>query len=152
MISQRSSLAVICGDMRINGTLRYLIYQSSSFDEDGVPMQGTANWSDPVECFIRTITHNNQGTYQDGQWTQASYEVLIERQHLETVPGRIQLKRATSSDLITRRAKYTNQGVPYIDENGAQVYVIDDSGFEDLGEFEVQDCQSVSLDRYKIIV
>ncbi len=104
--------------MRNNGTLRYLVSQSSSFNEDGVPTQGTANWSDPIECFIRTITHNNRGTYQDGQWTQASYEVLIERQHLEATPTRVQLSRNET----------------------------------ELGEYEVQDCQSVSLDRYKIIV
>ena len=138
--------------MRINGTLRYLISESASFDEDGVPTQGTANWSDPVECFIRTITHNNRGTYQDGQWTQASYEVLIERQCLPVVPGRVHLKRSTNQDLITRTAKYTTQGEPFHDENGAQVYVIDDSGFDDLGENEVQDFETVSLDRYKIIV
>ena len=80
--------------MRTNGTLTYLISQSgSSFDSDGVPHAGTENWSDDVECHIRTNTHNLRGTYQDGKFTQASYEVLIERQPLEIVPTRVRLVR-----------------------------------------------------------
>lgn len=104
--------------MRVNGTLSYLIEQTASFDEDGVPTPNVSTWSQPVECWIQTNTHNERGTYQDGKFTQASYLVLLERQRLATEPSRVRLVRGT----------------------------------KELGEYDVQDCQRVHLDRIKIIV
>ena len=103
--------------------MTYQIEQSASFDEDGMPTAGSAVWSDPIECFINVNTHNNKGTYQDGKFTQAAYEVLIERQALDVVPNRIRLSR--SSDVVSQM---------------------------DLGEWEVQNFESVNLDRIKITV
>jgi len=79
--------------MRTNGTLKYLVSQPFAFDDDGMPTSGEATWSNSVECFIRTNTHNTRGTYQDGKFTQASYEVLIERQPLLVRPSRVRLVR-----------------------------------------------------------
>lgn len=138
--------------MRVNGTLSYLIEQTSSFDDDGVPTPAEPTWSQPVECWIQTNTHNERGTYQDGKFTQASYLVLIERQHLDRVPSRVRLKRCVEQDLIDDTARFTSIRGSLRDNNGSQVYVIDDSGFDDLGEFEVQDFQRVHLDRYRLIV
>ena len=103
--------------------MTYLMQQAASFDEDGMPTAGTAIWSDPIECYIDVNTHNNKGTYQDGMFTQATYEVLIERQALDVVPNRIRLSR--SSDVVSQM---------------------------DLGEWEVQNFESVNLDRIKITV
>lgn len=138
--------------MRVNGTLSYLIEQTSSFDEDGVPTPAEPTWSAPIECWIQTNTHNERGTYQDGKFTQASYLVLIERQHLDRVPSRVRLRRDAGDDLITDDARFTSRGENFRDSNGSNVYVIDDSGFDDLGEFEVQDFQRVNLDRYRLIL
>lgn len=103
--------------------MTYLKQQGASFDEDGMPTVGTAVWSDPIECYIDVNTHNNKGTYQDGMFTQATYEVLIERQALDIVPNRIRLTR--SSDVVSQM---------------------------DLGEWEVQNFESIHLDRIKITV
>lgn len=138
--------------MRVNGILSYLIEQTSSFDEDGVPTPAEPTWSQPVECLIQTNTHNERGTYQDGKFTQASYLVLIERQHLDRVPSRVRLKRCVEQDLIDDTARFTSIRESFVDKDGSKVYVIDDSGFDDLGEFEVQDFQRVHLDRFRLIL
>lgn len=138
--------------MRVNGTLAYLIEQTSSFDEDGVPTPAEPTWSQPIECWIQTNTHNERGTYQDGKFTQASYLVLLERQHLDRVPSRVRLKRCVDDDLVTDHARFNSSIGAFNDNNGSQVYVIDDSGFDDLGEFEVQDFQRVNLDRFRLIL
>ena len=126
--------------------------QPSSFDEDGMPTVGEPTWSRPIGCFISVNTHNTKGTYQDGRFTQASYEVLLERQPLDVVPSRIKIKRCNDQDLITRYLEYYNRDVAFQDSDSKQMYVIDDSGFEDLGEWEVQNFESVNLDRIKITV
>lgn len=138
--------------MRVNGTLSYLIEQTASFDEDGVPIPAASTWSPPIECWIQTNTHNERGTYQDGKFTQASYLVLIERQHLDVRPSRVRLKRCVEQDLIGDDARFTSIGESFVAKDGAKVYVIDDSGFDDLGEFDVQDFQRVHLDRYRLIL
>lgn len=138
--------------MRVNGTLSYLIEQKSSFDEDGVPTPAEPTWSAPIECWIQTNTHNERGTYQDGKFTQASYLVLLERQHLDRMPSRVRLKRCVEQELIDDTARFTSIRGSFRDNNGSKVYVIDDSGFDDLGEFEVQDFQRVHLDRYRLIL
>ena len=138
--------------MRVNGTLSYLIEQTSSFDEDGVPTPAEPTWSAPIECWIQTNTHNERGTYQDGKFTQASYLVLIERQHLDRVPSRVRLKRCVEQDLIDDTARFTSIRESFIDNDGSKVYVIDDSGFDELGEFDVQDFQRVNLDRFRLIL
>jgi hypothetical protein len=144
--------------MRVNGTLEYLVEQTSSFDEDGVPTPLASTWSQPIECWIQTNTHNERGTYQDGKFTQASYLVLIERQHLDTMPSRIRLKRCVENVIAEVVMFNTSLGESFRDTNDAQLCVINDateddmSGIDVLGEYEVQDCQRVNLDRIKIIV
>ena len=144
--------------MRVNGTLEYLIKQTSSFDEDGVPTPLASTWSKPIECWIQTNTHNERGTYQDGKFTQASYLVLIERQHLDTMPSRIRLKRRVENIIADVVLFATSLGESFHVNDGAQLCVTNDfteddmNGVDVLGEFDVQDFQRVNLDRYKLIL
>lgn len=124
MVRSRQSRTVqIDGNMRYNGHLQYRIASSSAdgdFDDDGMPIKAgsTDQWSGKVECFIKTNTHNVNGTATDGKFTVQAYEVLAERDSVPADTGYVKLER----------------------------------GSKDLGEFEVQDLQEISLDRIKIIV
>ena len=78
--------------MRTNGYLTYRVSDGNpSFNELGEPIATDSVWSEPVECFIKTNTHNNKGTYEDGHFTNESYEVIVEKEPLET--DRIRLTR-----------------------------------------------------------
>ena len=86
--------------MRTNGTLSYKIAAAagaSLFNEDGEPIKASASWSDAIPCFIQTNTHNERGTYQDGNFTQAQYIVLAERGYVAKT-DRVRLTR-TNVDL-----------------------------------------------------
>ena len=83
--------------MRTNGYLKYLLTdgqetENDGLNEDGEPIDVEVQWSDPVPCFIQTVTHDERGKYVDGHFTQASYIVLTERGKIERA-GRVQLTR-----------------------------------------------------------
>ncbi len=76
---------LICGDMRCNGTLRYMLgcQDGSSSDEP--------YWSEEIPCNIKTDTDNKLWQYEDGEAHQQSFTILIE---LERFPySRIRLER-----------------------------------------------------------
>lgn len=78
--------------MRTNGTI--LIRTSAgqpSFNEDGEPVAGISEWSEPMDCWIQTNLHNERGKYADGKFTQAAYTVLMEEQPVST--DRVRLER-----------------------------------------------------------
>lgn len=64
--------------MRTNGILQYTIQEGGGVNESGEPIPAKSYWSAPITCSIQTNNHNNKGTYQDGKFTTASYEILIE--------------------------------------------------------------------------
>jgi len=65
--------------MRTNGTLKYLVKETDKLDEDGAPSKSIPVWSNPVPCMIKSNQQKSKGTYVDGEFTTASYEVLIEQ-------------------------------------------------------------------------
>jgi hypothetical protein len=70
--------------MRTNGTLQYEIITGGGVNEYGEPMKGVSAWSDPIRVSIRTNTDTRRGRYEDGQFRQASFCVMIERNaHLD---------------------------------------------------------------------
>ena len=75
--------------MRTNGYLQYPISATApQFDEDGVPVSTSSpTWSEQIPCHIRTVNSTSNGTYEDGTFHQASYEVLVER---DTIPENTQ--------------------------------------------------------------
>ena len=54
--------------MRYNGTLRYEILTEGGIDE----------WSDPLPCSIKANSDNRKGRYEDGEFRQASFTILVE--------------------------------------------------------------------------
>lgn len=64
--------------MRTNGTLQYLKVVLGGENEYGEPIEATTEWSDPIECSIKTNSDNRKGKYEDGEFRMASFTVLIE--------------------------------------------------------------------------
>lgn len=64
--------------MMINGTIQYQIVTGGGFDAKGNPIPVSTDWSVPVECGIKENSYSNKGTYADGKFTMASFEVLVE--------------------------------------------------------------------------
>lgn len=78
--------------MRTNGTLRYAVITEGGENEYGeVDDTASVNWSDKIPCSIKTLSDSRIGKYEDGEFRQASYQILIE---LAEFPyNRIQLER-----------------------------------------------------------
>ena len=65
--------------MRYNGNLQYLIVTGSGgVNEYGEPEPQQESWSTPIPCSIKTNHDNRLGTYEDGEYRQASFIILIE--------------------------------------------------------------------------
>ncbi len=93
--------------MRTNGYLQYLTHTEGGFNEDGEPIMGTDSWSAPVSCFIKTVTNNSKGRYEDGKFNQASYEVLVENGQIPIDTNRVKLVRQD-----VELGEYVVQGKP----------------------------------------
>jgi len=65
--------------MRANGTLKYLTLTESDLNDYG-EISGSASqeWSDAIPCSIKVNSDTRKGTYEDGEFRQASYVILIE--------------------------------------------------------------------------
>lgn len=67
------------GDMRYNGSIRYLLPSfNDSTDESGCPVAADAAWSDPLPCCLTANSDTRRGTYEDGHFRMAQFEVLVE--------------------------------------------------------------------------
>ena len=70
--------------MRTNGTLQYEITTPGGVNEYGEPIASQTSWCDPIRVSINANTDTRRGRYEDGQFRQASFTVLIERNaHLD---------------------------------------------------------------------
>lgn len=84
--------------MRVNGLLYIkraatLPGAESGFNEDGEPIKGNPEYGEPIPCHIRTITDNRRGRYEDGEFRQASYEVLLEQPREHFTADKVKLCR-----------------------------------------------------------
>ena len=79
--------------MRVNGTIQLLTTAPSGENEFGEPIPATSTWSDPVPASINANSDTRKGKYEDGNFRQASYVVLLEEQPLPTNLRRIRLER-----------------------------------------------------------
>jgi hypothetical protein len=84
--------------MRTNGTIYLKLSEAlqgaeSGFDEDGNPIAATAAWGEPIPCSIRNLSDNRKAKYEDGEYRQSSFEVLIEAQRPEQHIYAVRLER-----------------------------------------------------------
>lgn len=80
--------------MRYNGHLKALIVSKDedSVNEYGEPITGEQeSWGDEIPCSIKTNRDTRLGKYEDGEFRQASFLVLIEVAKFDAV--RIKLER-----------------------------------------------------------
>lgn len=77
--------------MRGNGILRYQIVANGGLNEHGEAIPSQVGWSKAIPCLIRTNNDNRKGTYEDGEYRQSSYSVMIEC--MEFPYSRIMLER-----------------------------------------------------------
>lgn len=78
--------------MRTNGILRYEVVREGGVDEYGEVIAPSSEWSEPIPCSIKTNSDNRKGKYEDGEFRQASFTVLVE---LTPFPyGRVSLQRS----------------------------------------------------------
>lgn len=68
--------------MQYNGTIQYRILSGGGLDENSEPIKSDSSWSDPIRCLYRSVKHTH-GIYQQGKFTDSSYEILIESQEIE---------------------------------------------------------------------
>lgn len=96
-------MALNYGSMRYNGHLKALIVSEGedSFNEYGEPISGEQeSWGEEIPCSIKTNSDTRLGKYEDGEFRQASFLVLIELSKFDAV--RIKLERL-GEDLGERR-------------------------------------------------
>lgn len=68
-------------NMRFNGLLKYQIElaESEELNEYGeIETSQSPSWSDDIPCSIKTNTDTRKGHYEDGEFRQASFTILIE--------------------------------------------------------------------------
>ena len=63
--------------MIVNGSLYYLVSGGIELDSDGDPISVTPVWSSAIPCQLVPIRNSNKGKYEDGQFSQSSYEIII---------------------------------------------------------------------------
>lgn len=68
--------------MQYNGTIQYRILSGGGLDENSEPIKSDSSWSDSIRCLYRSVKHTH-GIYQQGKFTDSSYEILIESQEIE---------------------------------------------------------------------
>lgn len=64
--------------MRTNGTLKYVINSNKTMNDFGEVVASDVEWSEPVECSIKTNSDNRIGRYEDGVFRMASFTILLE--------------------------------------------------------------------------
>lgn len=60
-----------------NGTLQVITMTGGGI-KNGNPVKVSESEGNPIPCNLKTITHDHNGKTVDGEFTQASYEVLID--------------------------------------------------------------------------
>lgn len=79
--------------MRFNGNLRYLTKPAEqTLNEFGEAVTSPEEWSEAIPCSIKTNSDTRKGTYEDGQFRQASFNILTELAPLVKVK-RVKIER-----------------------------------------------------------
>lgn len=64
--------------MRTNGTLQIELRTDTGVNEYGEAIGDEITYSDPVPCQITTNSDTRLGKYEDGEFRQASFTILLE--------------------------------------------------------------------------
>lgn len=80
-----------------NGTIQVYSTQGGGYDEHGNPIPVTEVLGEPIPCNWRRNTYEKRGMYDNGQFTAASYIVLVDMQ--EFTPCRFLLKDSRGNEL-----------------------------------------------------
>lgn len=91
-----------------NGTLQ-TIEKTGGGIVNGRPVRVEQVFGDPIPCNLKTITHNNRGKAIDGEFTQASYEVLVD------VPTFTAERVVLTNNRGVRLGEFRVQDVQYLD-------------------------------------
>lgn len=83
--------------MRYNGTISYEQTTSGGKNEHGEPIPAETEWIEPLKCSIKANSDTRKGKYEDGNFRQASYVVLIEAQEIPLGISRVKLTRYTEN-------------------------------------------------------
>jgi hypothetical protein len=81
----------------VNGTIQVQTVTGGGWGANGDPVQATVCWSDPVPCHIDTVTHRNDGRYDNGTFTESSYRVFFEMYDMDC-------------DFTSKRVRLTHNG------------------------------------------
>lgn len=70
--------------MIINGTIQMINQSPASVDtQTGDPIPATEVAGEEIGCNLKVNNQSNNGRYEGGTFTQATYEILIENQSIE---------------------------------------------------------------------
>ena len=93
----------------VNGTIQVQTVTGGGYNAKGDPVPATVGWADPIPCHIDTVTHRNDGRYENGKFTESSYRVFVEMY-------------GQNYDIASKRVKLTHYGRDIGDaEKGWQV-------------------------------
>lgn len=62
-----------------NGSIRVYLVDGGGYDENGDPIPATdaERLGDPIPCNWSRNNYENKGTYEDGKFTAANYEIVL---------------------------------------------------------------------------
>ena len=97
-----------------NGTIQVYSTQGGGYDEHGNPIPVEETLGEPIPCNWKRNTYEKRGTYENGQFTAASYIVLVDMQ--EFLPCRFVLKDSKGNELGTYEVH--QRGIAFLDYVG----------------------------------
>ena len=68
--------------MKCNATLRYELLHECGIDDNGEPLDYEQLWSEPIPCFVKTVSDTRLGTYEDGEFRSAKFVVWVETREI----------------------------------------------------------------------
>jgi len=61
----------------MKGYIQARIQVDGGFNDDGEPIASSVDWSKEIECTYQANTLNNRGRYEDGNFTQSTYTIIV---------------------------------------------------------------------------
>lgn len=97
-----------------NGAIQVYELSGGGYDEHGNPIPVTEQLGEPIPCNWKRNTYEKKGMYENGQFTAASYIILIEMQ--DFVPCRFRLSDSKGNELGVYDAH--QRGIAFLDYVG----------------------------------